>query len=147
MDIEPYGEKRSPVFALLPQLWRLVLTPKSHRDYGYTKMQLVILNALAARGTLNMSQIAEFIGASKEQATRAVAPMVDAGLAERIVPEENRTQVKVRLTDAGCEFMRGYFRSVQTRIHERLDASLTPEERAELRSSLETAAELLMKVE
>lgn len=146
METETITEERSPVFSLLPLLHRLVLTPRSHKEYGYTKMQLIIFNALAVHGALNMTQIADFIGASKEQATRAVAPMVDAGLVERTVPEENRTRVDIRLTDAGREFLRGYFCDAEARIRSRVDASLTPDERVRLREALDTAAGLLMKV-
>lgn len=146
MESETITEERSPAFSLLPLLYRLVLTPQARKTYGYTKMQLIILNALASRGVLNMTQIADFIGASKEQATRAVAPMADAGLIERSVPENNRTHVDIRLTDAGRSFMRGYFQNAEDRIRERVSASLTPEERRTLRESLSTAAKLLMKV-
>lgn len=146
METETIPEERSPLFSLLPLLHRLVLTPRSHKDYGYTKMQLIIFNALATRESLNMTQIADFIGASKEQATRAVAPMVNDGLVERSVPEENRTRVDIRLTPEGKTFMCSYFRDAESRIRERVGASLNAEERRRLRAALTTAAELLMKV-
>lgn len=146
MEAEAMQDERSPVFSLLPLLHRLILTPRVHKDYGYTRMQLIIFHALAVRGVLNMTQIADFIGASKEQATRAVAPMAEAGLVERAVPEGNRTRVDIRLTDAGQAFLRGYYQDAECRIHERVDAALTPEERARLRDALTTAAELLLKV-
>ena len=79
METETISEERSPVFSTLSLLHRLVLTSQARKDSGFTRTQLIIVYALAARGELNMSQIADFIGASKEQATRAVAPLVDAG--------------------------------------------------------------------
>ena len=133
MDCEELTEGLSPVFRLLPLLQRLVSMPDTRREYGFTRM-------------LNMSQIAEFIGASKEQATRAVAPMVDAGLVERTVPEENRTHVDIRLTDAGKVFMRDYFCDSEARIRTRLDRALSQEELSVLRTSIDAAAEILMKV-
>ncbi|MBQ9045114.1 MAG: MarR family transcriptional regulator [Oscillospiraceae bacterium] len=144
METEP--TYTSPVFSLMTLLSRLVLTPRAHKDYGCTRMQLAVLSALALRGLLNMSQIAEFIGASKEQATRAVAPMVEAGYVERSVPEENRTHVDIRLTDAGRDLVRGYYRDMEVRIQDRIDAALTQEEHTQLRDALETATTLLMKV-
>ena len=146
MDCDELTEGRSPVFRLLPLLHRLVSMPDTRREYGFTRMQMMIFNTLAIRGVLNMSQIADFIGASKEQTTRAVAPMVDAGLVERTIPEENRTHVDIRLTDAGKAFMRDYFCDSEARIRARLDRALTPEELAVLRASIDAAAEILMKV-
>lgn len=146
METETISEERSPVFSTLSLLHRLVLTSQARKDSGFTRTQLIIVYALAARGELNMSQIADFIGASKEQATRAVAPLVDAGMAERLIPENNRARVDIRLTEKGSGFMRSYFRTSEEHIRSRLRTALTPEEIAQLRNALDTAADLLMKV-
>lgn len=148
MEMEPKRDPKqcSPVFPLLPHLYRLVLTSRGHREYGLTKMQMLILYALVSCDVLTMTQISEFISTSKEQATRTVSVLVNMGIVERIVPENNRTLVEIRLTDAGREFMRNYYLDEGRRIREHVHTYLTDEEIAQLRDSLATAVKLLLKV-
>ncbi len=146
MKTDTDNDERSPVFSILPLLQRIVWTSHLRKDYGFTRMQFMIFLALAMRGQLNMTQIADFMGTSKEQATRAVAPMVTAGLVERFVPESNRTYVDIRLTDSGRELLARYCKEAECQIQDRLSMALTPDERQLLRDSLTTATGLLMKI-
>ena len=54
---------------------------------------------------MTMSQAAASLGCSKEQATRLVAALVDAGFIERLHSEENRKLVMIRLTKEGTAFV------------------------------------------
>lgn len=146
MDKKLDTERCSPVFPLLPHLYRLVLTSREHKEYGLTKMQMLILHALVSCDMLTMTQLSEFISTSREQTTRTVSALVDMGIVERIVPESNRTLVEIRLTDEGREFMRNYYASEGRRIRERVHAYLTDEEISQLRDSLGTAVQLLLKI-
>ena len=48
-----------------------------------------------------MKEAASYISSSKEQATRAVAPLVDKGLMERYTDSANRNYVHIQLTETG----------------------------------------------
>ena len=146
MDSKYDFEKRSPVFSLLPHLYRLVLTSREHKEYGLTKMQMLILNALVSCEVLTMTQISEFIKTSKEQATRTVSALVKMGIVERVIPDNNRTLVEIRLTDTGKELMQNYYSNAERRIREHVHAYLTEEEIVQLREALGTAADLLLKI-
>ena len=146
MDSRHEPEQCSPVFPLLPHLFRLVLTSREHKEYGLSKMQMLILNALVSCDELTMTQISEFISSSKEQTTRTVSALVDRGMVERIVPQSNRTLVKIRLTDTGREFMREYYGNAERRIRGHIRAYLTEEEIVQLREALGTAVKLLLKI-
>ena len=56
-------------------------------------------------GTLTMSQLASKINTSNEQATRAVAQLVDKGFVIRMQNPDNRRVINIRLTDEAMRFM------------------------------------------
>ena len=53
-----------------------------------------------------MSQLASKINTSNEQATRAVAQLVDKGFIERMQDNSNRRIINIRLTDKANEFIK-----------------------------------------
>lgn len=128
---------------LLPLINRTILSASGIRELGYTKTQLTILAALALRDSLTMSQIAGFISSSKEQATRAVAPLVDHRLAERFTDPENRTHIHIRLTDKGSEFMQLCFSGFKRNLRSQLENKVTPEEQQELFACVDSLLRIL----
>ena len=130
----------------LPQLHRLILGSDSLKHLGFTKTQLIVLISVGRRKQLHMGQIAEYISSSKEQATRAVAPLVDRGLLERHSDPDNRTHVCVTLTAAGRALMDQCREDFTAELEERLDKSLSPEEREALARAVTTLIRLLDKV-
>ena len=82
MDMKPNGTAGEdlPLLQLLPLTHRMIALAAIKKEYGLTKSQGIILMALFYRGTVCMSQIADYLSSSKEQATRAVAGMVEHGL-------------------------------------------------------------------
>lgn len=144
-----YPEGDIPLLALLPLTHKLVMSALAEsrfRESGFTKTQLLIFSALSLRESLTMSQIASFISSSKEQATRAVAPLADAGYVERFTLPENRTKIHVRLTAAGKEFLQDCQAQFRKNLRLRLDETLTEEEAASLQTSIRTAICILEKV-
>lgn len=136
----------SPLFLLLPLISRL-FTQDAHRPQPHlTKAQTLILLALASRGSLHMSQIASFLGSSKEQATRAVAPLADAGLVERFAQPENRTKVFLRLTPDGMQQVEGLHAQFSAQLRARAQDALNEQELQQLRASAETLIRLLSKL-
>ena len=142
---EEFGEEL-PLLHLLPLTHRLFSLADSKKQYGLTKSQTLILVALFYRGTVCMSQIAAYLNSSKEQATRAVAGMVELGLIERYERPDNRTHVYVRLTDTGRDYVVRCCTELSRQVDEKLDAALTAEERSELKESLRTVIRLLDKI-
>ena len=81
MDTQAMNEDDIPLLQLLPLTHRLVALAAVKKEYGLTRSQGIVLMALYYRGTICMSQIADYLDSSKEQATRAVAGIVEHGLA------------------------------------------------------------------
>lgn len=134
------------LLSLLPLIYKTVASASNLRDFGYTKTQLLIFVVLSTHESLTMSQIAGYISSSKEQATRAVAPLADDGLVERYIDPENRTRIHIRLSEKGSEFVEQYklrfFRNLQAMLHEKL----TEEEMLELRQAVDTTVRVLSKL-
>ena len=93
-----------------------------------------------------MSEAAQYISSSKEQATRTVAVLCDNGLVERYEDSGNRTHVFIRLTDKGKEQLQQLISKFRFEIAQRLSASLSEDEIQMLEQSLHTAAVILSKV-
>jgi len=134
------------LLALLPLINRTILSASRIREFGYTKTQLTIFAALTLRESLTMSQVSGYISSSKEQATRAVAPLVDEGLVERFVDPENRTHIHIRLTAKGNEFMEACRARFKKNLHAQLDDTVTPDEKAELFSAIDSLLRILGKL-
>ncbi len=142
------SEKHADVasmLSILPQLHGLVMSCADLKEHGFTKSQLLVFAALAHRGKLNMSRVASYLSSSKEQATRAVAQLVEEGYVYREHNEDNRTMVDIRLTDKGRVLLDGWRTDLLERLAARLDAGLTEAERGELAQSLRRVTELLDK--
>ena len=147
MASEEYTDEELPLLRLLPLVQRTVSLAEIRKHYGLTRSQIIILIALYYRGAVTMSRIAEYLASSKEQATRAVAGMVEQGLAERLESEENRTRVYVRLTETGRDYVEQCRAVLRKQMKDKADAALTPEEQQQLCVSLNTAVSLLCKVQ
>ena len=128
---------------LMHRLLRLIFT--GEREH-FTKTQFYILITLFIRPSLPMTQICEHIGASKEQATRAVAPLADEGLVQREVSPQNRTKVYVSLTPEGRALVQELIMRCSEKLEERMDERLTAAEQKALRMHLAESAALLEKV-
>ena len=143
---EQDSAERIPALMAFPLMHRLMRVAFEGEPERFTKTQFYILTALYARETLTMTGLSELIGASKEQATRAVAPLADLGLVERSISSQNRTRVYVRLTETGRSRVQMLLKRCEERMRERMDAFLTPEEQAALQAHLSESAALLQKI-
>ena len=136
----------SPLFLLLPLLSRF-LTPPAHLSAKLTKTQLLIVTALSYHESFHMSQLASYLSFSKEQATRAAAPLVEVGLVERFAQPENRTKVFLRLTESGRALAGELRAQFSAQLHARVSASLSASEQLELRAAAESLVRLLSKLD
>ena len=111
-----------------------------------TKSQFHILLALMADDSLTMTQLSACIASSKVQTTRAVAPLVTAGLAERIHDETNRKLVRIRLTANGRLFLHHTKEHLQHSLEQKF-RSLSQTDQEELVQSLYTLLRILKKMQ
>ena len=146
MQRESSGDN-TQLLALLPLISKTVISASSLRESGYTKSQFMIISALSLQDNLTMGQVAGYISSSKEQATRAVAPLVEHGLVERYVDPENRTKIHIRLTEKGMDYVEQSNRRFVKNLHRTMKEKITPEEMLELKQCVETMIQILSKVE
>ena len=135
-----------PLLRLLPILSRIIQTADVHKKYGLTKSQIFIFLVLRYKGSMTMSEVAQYISSSKEQATRTVASLCDHGLLERYEDSGNRTHVHIKFTAAGEKYMQQLAEQLKTEISKKLTSCLTEEDIETLRSSVETTIEILSRV-
>lgn len=140
------AEGEIPLLTLLPIIYRSISFDHLKKKYGLTKSQLVVLLSLSTHEMLNMTQAAKDIASSKEQATRSVAPLADAGYVERFESAENRTHVFIRLTEKGKALMEAFHADCRQHFDAKIKAALTPEEQDRLREAIATIEEILDKI-
>ena len=140
------SEEDVPLLHLVPILKRIISLSEESREFGLTKSQIVIFIILHYKGSMTMSEIAQYISSSKEQATRAVAAICDQGLVERFENPENRIHVYIRFTEKGREYMSKLMEQLCARLSERLRSCLSEDELAALQTSVKTTVDILGKV-
>ena len=116
------------------------------KEQKITKTQLYIIMVVYRKKNLSMSQIASAIVSSKEQTTRAVAPLVECGILSRHHDEDNRRVVHVELTEKGLELISHIRQHVIDNMKARME-TLTSEEIQRFGEAADTMLELLMKMD
>lgn len=95
----------SALYELYPLCRKHVFDTFDKKNCNVTRTQQIILLALLVEEKLTMSQLANKINTSNEQATRAVAQLVDKGFIERMQEPTNRRIINIRLTKEAVDFM------------------------------------------
>lgn len=131
---------------ILPMIHSIVLSSWDREKYPYTKSQMIIFIALHRRETMTMKEAAAYISSSKEQATRAVASLVDHGLVERYIDPANRNFIHIRLTQAGRIQAREMLDNLYENVNLLLNRHLDEEEKISLRNAIVECVRLLEKV-
>ena len=134
------------ILEVFPICQKLVMNSVNLKEPRLTKTQLYILLSLIGKPRLTMSQLAAYIASSKEQATRAVAPLVEHGYVERVHDPENRTLVYIQLTDAGRHFLQTEKEQIRRSLTNRI-SSLSEDDREEFQKSVSTTLRILKKLE
>lgn len=111
-----------------------------------TKSQVDVLMGLKLFGKMSMTQISEHLAVSKEQASRAVGPLVEQGLVRRERSSEHYRIIEISLTDEGNRKVEDAQLSLYNRLVERLEP-LSEEERELLVDSSCRALEVLVKLQ
>ena len=110
-----------------------------------TKTQADIMVGLTIYGTMNMTQLSEHAAVSKEQATRAVAPLVERGLVRRERNPHSRRTVDITLTPEGERYLAESQNALIESIKSRLSA-LPEDDREKLIEASHTVAHILGKL-
>ncbi|ADU22202.1 MarR family transcriptional regulator [Ruminococcus albus] len=92
-------------YEIYPLSRKLVFDTFDQKKYHVTRTQQIVLLSLSVCGQMNMSQLASKINTSNEQATRAVAQLVDMGFIERNHQPDNRRVVNISLTEKAESFL------------------------------------------
>lgn len=93
------------LYEMYPLSRKLVFDTFNLKNSILTRTQQIILLALSLSKTLTMSQLAEKINTSNEQATRAVAQLVEMDFVERKQNAKNRRIINISLTDKAMNFL------------------------------------------
>lgn len=133
------------MYEIYPLSRKLVFDTFDKKKYDITRTQQIIMLSLSVCGTLTMSQLASKINTSNEQATRAVAQLVDRGFIVRMQNPDNRRVINIKLTEEAQVF----FNKMKNEILDDLIskfADIPDEEMEKLSHSLEQVSSVLKKV-
>jgi len=130
-------------FPLMHQILHAVFAGEQEH---LTKTQFNILIILHFFGEHTMMQLSDLNGISKEQTTRAVAPLADAGLVERYNSLTNRSRVYVRLTESGRDRVRELIGRCREYMRGLAERKLSPDERGELARHLSVMIPILTRI-
>ena len=129
-----------------PLMHRLLHVSYDGEQKHLTKTQFIILISLYLYGELPMIQLSKLNGITKEQATRALSPLVEDGLVTRSISESNRSYVYVRLSPDGKERVRDMLKRCAKRLDSLAETRLSAEEFSELGQHLTALRLLLYKI-
>ena len=130
---------------LLPSYFQYFNNFTELKEIQITKTQLRILLILSARQSLSMSQLADHLCISREQATRAVAPLAKRQLIFRNTHDTNRRQLDVSLSNSGIPLLSELKEEYHKRFASSL-SSLSTEERRTFIDSLHNIVTLMQKM-
>lgn len=133
------------MYDIYPLSRKLVFDTFDKKKYEITRTQQIILLSLSVAGVLNMSQLAEKINTSNEQATRAVAQLVDKGFIVRMQNPTNRRVINIMLTDEARLFLSKMKDEILGELVSRF-SEISDEEMEQLYSSILNVSTILKKV-
>ena len=136
----------SALFEIFPICQKFLLNTIDIPSMDLTKTQILILFALSGGRSLNMSQLSSYLASSKEQATRAVSPLVKQEYVIRFRSDENRKMVYVKLTEKGNDLILKEKALVKDYLAKRFE-SLSKEDQESFHQSLSNILMILKKME
>ncbi len=139
-------DSEKPLLEAMMLLQGVTLSCIDKKRFPFSKAQLNIFTALSSEGEMTMKRAARCLACSQEQATRAVAPLADAGYVERRTDPANRTRVYIRLTAEGANYLREVHSALGAALSERMEAVLSPEEQAAAVRDARSLAALFKRV-
>lgn len=145
MDLDTRNKCIMTMYDIYPLSRKLVFDTFNKKKYNITKTQQIIMLSLSVCGVLTMSQLASKINTSNEQATRAVAQLVDKGFIVRMQNPLNRRVINIKLTPEAEKFMKKTQSEIRDDMLKRFEC-ISDEEMEKFYESLNTVSDVLMKV-
>ena len=145
MDLDTRNKCIMTMYDIYPLSRKLVFDTFNKKKYNITKTQQIIMLSLSVCGVLTMSQLASKINTSNEQATRAVAQLVDKGFIVRMQNPLNRRVINIKLTPEAEKFMKKTQSEIRDDLLKRFEC-ISDEEMEKFYESLNTVSDVLMKV-
>lgn len=136
----------SALMEIFPIVQKLLLNTIDLHSVTLTRTQMLVLFTLSGKKNLNMSQLASYIASSKEQTTRAVAPLVKQGYVVRFHMEDNRKKVYVRLSALGEDFIYREKQLVKERLSSKFN-NLSSEDQEMFHRGVSDILSVLKKLE
>ena len=133
------------MYEIYPLSRKLVFDTFDKKKYNITKTQQIIMLSLSVCGVLSMSQLASKINTSNEQATRAVAQLVEKGFIERMQNPLNRRVINIKLTDEAQKFIKKTQNEIREDLLKKFEC-ISDEEMEKFNESLNNVSDVLMKV-
>ncbi len=134
------------IFEIFPICQKIILNSINTKNIDFTKTQLLILISLVGKEYLNMTEISTYIASSKEQTTRAVAPLVKEGYVERMIDKNNRKLVLIKLTSLGISFLDTEKEQLKYNMESHFN-KLSSADKIEFCSSVFKTLEILKRIE
>ncbi len=136
----------SALMEIFPIVQKLLLNTIDLHSITLTRAQILILFVLSGKDSLNMSQIATYLASSKEQATRAVAPLVKEGYVSRFHKENNRKKVYICLTEKGANFIHQEKQLIRSRLSDQFNA-LSLDDQMTFQTAVDDILHILKKLD
>lgn len=118
-------------------------------DFGeniLTRTQQIIIMALSVHQTLSMSALAKKINTSNEQATRAVAQLVEKGFINRCKNQLNKRIINISLTEKAHDFLEETKANIHDELVRKFD-NISDEEITKFHESLLQIKKILQIIE
>ena len=124
---------------------KLVYDTFDKKNYNITRTQQIIMLSLSVSTTLTMSELAKKINTSNEQATRAVAQLVEKGFVVRSQNPANRRVINISLTESAREFIEKTKNNIKNDFLD-MFSDISDDEMEKFYSALQTVESVLKKV-
>lgn len=145
MELDTRSQCILLMYEIYPLSRKLVFDTFDKKKYDVTRTQQIIMLSLSVSGTLTMSQLASKINTSNEQATRAVAQLVDKGFIVRMQNPNNRRVINIKLTDKATAFLKKMKTEMLDDLLSKF-SDISEEEMNKLNESLAEVSKILKKV-
>lgn len=133
------------IYDMYPLCRKFIFDTFDTKKHNLTSTQRMVLLSLSRNGILSMTQLAKKINTSNEQATRAVARLVERGLVQRNQNTENRRVVNINLTDNARELIESLYAEIHEELADKFKNVSNEEVEATYNSALQLS-EMLKRV-
>jgi DNA-binding MarR family transcriptional regulator len=135
-------ECSTSIFEIYPIFRQTVYESFDKHSTKITRTQQAIVITMASAGTLSMSELARSIDTSNEQATRAVAQLVEKDFIVRSQNPQNRRVINISLTETAKNYLTEVYDEAAQLLCDKLSGISTANAK-KLLDSLNTVSKLL----